>query len=102
MKRKKLSRAIIRTGKSKFYNFLPSSQGLMWAQVIPSVTEYSKCPISYACNPDPTVTFKVKLPIAKERQIVLDCPYEMQDRTERGNSPLLRKCPGFHYSSRYK
>lgn len=91
MKRKKLSSAIIKTGSAMI--FCSIITGTMWAQGIPSVTNIPNAQYPMV-NPDRTVTFKVKAPDAKSVQIVLDRPYEMQkDRTERGNSPLLRKCP---------
>ena len=75
MKRKKLSRAIIRTGSAMI--FCSIITGTMWAQGIPSVTNIPNAQYPMV-NPDRTVTFKVKAPDAKSVQIVLDRPYEMQ------------------------
>ena len=97
MKRKKLSRAIIRTGSAMI--FCSIITGTMWAQGIPSVTNIPNAQYPMV-NPDRTVTFKVKAPDAKSVQIVLDRPYEMQkgqDGTwELTSSPQV---PGFHYYS---
>ncbi|MFR8553126.1 MAG: hypothetical protein ACLVEU_06230 [Bacteroides cellulosilyticus] len=75
MKRKKLPRAIIRTGSAMI--FCSIITGTMWAQGIPSVTNIPNAQYPMV-NPDRTVTFKVKAPDAKSVQIVLDRPYEMQ------------------------
>ena len=95
MKRKKLPRAIIRTGSAMI--FCSIITGTMWAQGIPSVTNIPNAQYPMV-NPDRTVTFKVKAPDAKSVQIVLDRPYEMQkgqDGTwELTSSPQV---PGFHY-----
>ena len=95
MKRKKLSRAIIKTGSAMI--FCSIITGTMWAQGIPSVTNIPNAQYPMV-NPDRTVTFKVKAPDAKSVQIVLDRPYEMQkgqDGTwELTSSPQV---PGFHY-----
>jgi hypothetical protein len=97
MKRKKLSRAIIKTGSAMI--FCSIITGTMWAQGIPSVTNIPNAQYPMV-NPDRTVTFKVKAPDAKSVQIVLDRPYEMQkgqDGTwELTSSPQV---PGFHYYS---
>ena len=97
MKRKKLSRAIIKTGSVMI--FCSIITGTMWAQGIPSVTNIPNAQYPMV-NPDRTVTFKVKAPDAKSVQIVLDRPYEMQkgqDGTwELTSSPQV---PGFHYYS---
>ena len=88
MKRKKLSRAIIKTGSAMI--FCSIITGTMWAQGIPSVTNIPNAQYPMV-NPDRTVTFKVKAP---------DRPYEMQkgqDGTwELTSSPQV---PGFHYYS---
>ena len=97
MKRKKLSRAIIRTGGAMI--FCSIITGTMWAQGIPSVTNIPNAQYPMV-NPDRTVTFKVKAPDAKSVQIALDRPYEMQkgqDGTWELTSPP--QVPGFHYYS---